>query len=31
MAMGNAVLLQPQTYPPSLSYSGERFTLRMAR
>ena len=31
MAVGSAVLLQPQTCPPSLNYSGERFSLRMAR
>jgi hypothetical protein len=31
MAVGSAVLLQPQTCSPSLSYSGERFSLRMAR
>jgi hypothetical protein len=31
MAVGTAVLLQPQTYSPSLTYSVERFSLRMAR
>jgi hypothetical protein len=31
MAVGSAVLLQPQTCSPSLTYSRERFSLRMAR
>jgi len=31
MAVGSAVLRQPQTYSPSLTYSVERFSLRMAR